>query len=68
MGFPVVAEVDDDEEKDLFTDGHVPVPQWEPSFCVLLQDMGKFTLHGSEQVRPVWFSDALAKVRKKLFI
>ena len=45
--------MDEDEEKELFADGNVPVPQWEPSFCVLLQDMGKFTLHGSEQVRTV---------------
>ena len=49
--FAIVAEVDEDEEKELFADGNVPVPQWEPCFCVLLQDMGKFTLHGSEQVR-----------------
>ena len=51
--FAIVAEVDEDEEKELFADGNVPVPQWEPCFCVLLQDMGKFTLHGSEQVRAV---------------
>ena len=47
----VRAEVEQEAEKDLFTDGHVPVPDWEPSFCVLLEDMGKFTFHGSEQVR-----------------
>ncbi|XP_076436636.1 uncharacterized protein LOC143276119 isoform X3 [Babylonia areolata] len=49
-GWLQVWEVDEAERKDLFADGNVPVPDWEPSFCVLLEDMGKFTFHGSEEI------------------
>ncbi|KAL8596988.1 hypothetical protein ACOMHN_054719 [Nucella lapillus] len=47
----MLTDVNEDEERELQSGGHVPVfPEWEPSFCVLLQDMGKFTFYGSEQI------------------
>lgn len=42
--------MNDDEEREFFADGRVPSPYWEPSFVVLLEDMGKLTFHGSEEV------------------
>ncbi|PVD22436.1 hypothetical protein C0Q70_18248 [Pomacea canaliculata] len=46
----VLGCVEETEEKESFADGHVPTITWDPCFCVLLEDMGKLTFHGSEEI------------------
>lgn len=48
--FTFISGVEETEEKESFADGHVPTITWDPCFCVLLEDMGKLTFHGSEEV------------------
>ncbi|XP_046331942.1 ras GTPase-activating protein nGAP-like isoform X6 [Haliotis rufescens] len=48
-GWLNVWELDHDFERRVFGDGHQPLPQWEPFFCVILQDIGSLTLHLREE-------------------
>ncbi|XP_067661735.1 ras GTPase-activating protein nGAP-like isoform X2 [Haliotis asinina] len=48
-GWLNVWELDHDFERRVFADGHQPLPQWEPYFSVILQDIGSLTLHKREE-------------------